>query len=192
MEIITIPIGDLIPYENNPRMNDGAVNPLVKSIQDFGFKVPIIVDKNNIIICGHTRLKAAQKIGMKEVPCIIADDLTPEQVKAFRIADNKTSDFSMWDNKLLLQELKELEETDWFTGFDLDLSDFENTELLNESDNNVISDNEDGVIYEVVFKSENKEKIERIKKIWDGMQDEENPDSGDFWEETGDGETEAD
>ena len=192
MEIVNVKIEDIVPYENNPRMNDGAVEPLVKSIRDFGFKVPIVLDENNIIVCGHTRLKAAKKLGMKEIPCVIADDLTPEQIKAFRIADNKTSDFSIWDNRLLLQELKELEETDWFTGFDLDVDSFDEDSFLNESENSIIDDNEYGVVYEAVFKSEDKAKIDRIKEIWEGLQDEQDSDSGDFGEETGDGEAETD
>ena len=77
----------LIPYANNPRLNDNAVDAVAASIKEFGFKVPIVVDGENVIINGHTRLKAAHKLGLKQVPVIVADDLTPEQVKAFRLAD---------------------------------------------------------------------------------------------------------
>ena len=84
-------ISKLKEYENNPRHNENAVEAVAESIKQFGFKVPIIIDKDNIIVAGHTRKKAAIKLGLKTVPCIIADDLTPEQVKAFRLADNKTA-----------------------------------------------------------------------------------------------------
>lgn len=101
-------ISELKPYENNPRFNENAVDAVAASIREFGFKVPIVVDKDNVIIAGHTRLKAAQKLGMTEVPVIIADDLTEEQVKAFRIADNKVAELAEWDFEKLEMELKEL------------------------------------------------------------------------------------
>lgn len=88
MNIQEININDLREYENNPRNNDNAVEKVANSIKEFGFKVPIVIDQNNVIIAGHTRLKAAKQLGLEEVPCIIANDLTPEQVKAFRLADN--------------------------------------------------------------------------------------------------------
>lgn len=91
MKIIDIEITRLKEYENNPRVNDKAVAKVAASIDEFGFKVPIVVDSNNVIICGHTRLKAAKQLGLEVVPCIVADDLTDEQIKAFRLADNKTS-----------------------------------------------------------------------------------------------------
>ena len=97
MNIKQYKIKDLTPYSNNPRVNDQAVDAVAESISRFGFKVPIIVDKDNVIITGHTRLKAAKKLGMKEVPVILADDLTPDQVKAFRLADNKTGELAEWD-----------------------------------------------------------------------------------------------
>ena len=97
MKIKQTPINDLNPYPNNPRINDQAVDAVAESIKQFGFKVPIVIDKDNVIITGHTRLKAAKKLGMKEVPVILADDLTPDQVKAFRLADNKTGELAEWD-----------------------------------------------------------------------------------------------
>lgn len=108
MEIINKKIEDLKPYENNPRFNDDAVEYVAKSIKEFGFKVPMIIDKDNVIVAGHTRYKAAMELGMKEVPCIVADDLTPEQVKAFRLADNKVSEKSLWNYELLDEELKDI------------------------------------------------------------------------------------
>lgn len=104
---------DLVPYENNPRHNDEAVDIVAKSIEEFGFKVPIVIDENMVIITGHTRLKAALKLGIEKVPCIMADDLTDEQIKAFRLADNKTSEFATWDIEKLNLELEQLEELDF-------------------------------------------------------------------------------
>lgn len=114
-------IDKLIPYVNNPRINDNAVDKVASSIKNFGFKNPIIIDKDNEIIAGHTRLKAARKLGLEEVPVIKVDDLTEAQIKAFRIADNKTSEFAEWDMELLEIELEGLD--DIFTGFDLDAID---------------------------------------------------------------------
>ena len=102
-------VDDLIPYENNPRDNEEAVDYVAKSIEEFGFKVPIVIDKHNIVVAGHTRLKASKKLGLEKVPVIIADDLSDEQVKAFRLADNKTGEFADWDFDALTAELDEIE-----------------------------------------------------------------------------------
>lgn len=112
MNIIELKVDELIPYENNPRKNDDAVDKVALSISAFGFKVPIVIDANNVIVTGHTRLKAAKKLGFKTVPCIKADDLTEEQIKAFRLADNKVAEFSQWDEEKLLKELEGLEDID--------------------------------------------------------------------------------
>ena len=125
LNIIYLKTDELIPYDRNPRYNDEAVDAVAKSIKEFGFRVPIVVDANHVIIAGHTRAKGAKVLGMEEVPCIVADDLTPEQIKAFRIADNKTAEIAKWDYELLPIELKELQ-TD---GFDLSLLGFDTTEL---------------------------------------------------------------
>ena len=119
IQIEYIPINEIVPYKNNPRKNDKAVEIVANSIKQFGFKNPIILDKNNEIIAGHTRLKAAIKLNLKEVPVIWADDLTEDQVKAFRIMDNKSHEFSDWDINLLKGELHDLEDTDFLfsTGF---------------------------------------------------------------------------
>ena len=108
----------LIPYINNPRINENAVDVVAGSIKEFGFKNPIIVDNDNVIVAGHTRLKAARKLGLEEVPIIKVEDLTEAQIKAFRIADNKTSEFAEWDMELLEIELEGLDNE--FTGFDID------------------------------------------------------------------------
>lgn len=116
LKIEYIDIEKLIPYINNPRINDNAVDVVASSIKEFGFKNPILIDRENVIIAGHTRLKAAKKLGLKEVPVIRVEDLTDKQIKAFRIADNKTSEFAEWDMELLEIELEGLD--DLFTGFD--------------------------------------------------------------------------
>lgn len=114
-------VDSLIPYANNPRLNDNAVDSVAASIKEFGFKVPIVVDGENVIINGHTRLKAAHKLGLRQVPVIVADDLTPGQVKAFRLADNKTSELAEWDVGKLDIELGEIPDIDMGTfGFELD------------------------------------------------------------------------
>ena len=106
LNLVQMKISDLVMYENNPRKNDNAVEAVANSIRSFGFKVPIIIDKNNVVICGHTRVKASKKLGMDEVPCVIADDLNEEQVKAFRLADNKVSELAEWDLDKLAEELQ--------------------------------------------------------------------------------------
>ena len=128
MEIINKKIEELKAYKNNPRNNEKAVDYVANSIKEFGFKVPIIIDKNNEIIAGHTRLKASIKLGLKEVPCIIADDLTEEQVKAFRLADNKVSEIAEWDFSLLDEELNNILDIDMSEfGFEFDVKDNEET-----------------------------------------------------------------
>jgi ParB-like chromosome segregation protein Spo0J len=120
MEIINKKVDELIPYENNPRINDEAVKYVAESIKQFGWKVPVVIDGNNVIVTGHTRLKAAKELGMTEVPCIIADDLTDEQIKAFRLADNKVGEIAQWDMGKLELELE---------GIDIDMGDFGFIEL---------------------------------------------------------------
>lgn len=133
-KIELIDIKNIKPYENNPRINDKAVDHVANSIKEFGFKSPIILDKNNVIICGHTRFKAAKKLKLKEVPCVIADDLTEEQVKAYRLADNKTSELSEWDYALLDIEINDLSDIN-LEDFGFDLStDFNYDEDLEEDD----------------------------------------------------------
>lgn len=123
LEIKEMRVSDIIPYENNPRKNDGAVEAVANSIKEFGFKVPIIVDKENVIVAGHTRLKAAELLGLETVPVIRADDLTEEQVNAFRLADNKTGELAEWDFTKLEEELSQLENID-MTQFGFDESAF--------------------------------------------------------------------
>jgi len=121
LKITTCPIADLVPYDRNPRLNDRAVDAVAESIQRFGFRQPIVVDPEGVIVCGHTRWKAAQRLGLEKVPVHVARDLTPAQIRAYRIADNKTAELADWDSDLLSIELAELEGEgiDWtLLGFD--------------------------------------------------------------------------
>ena len=127
-EIIEKATEELIPYENNPRNNDGAVDTVAKSIAEFGFRVPIIIDSKNEIVAGHTRLKAAQKLGLKKVPCLLADDLTPEEIKEFRLIENKTRENASWDKKALNAELSELTDFD-MKDFGFDTSKLESVDI---------------------------------------------------------------
>ena len=117
MEICELGIDEIKPYEKNPRKNEDSVKYVANSINEFGFKVPIVIDADNVIVAGHTRWKAAKQLGLEKVPCIKADDLSPAQIKAFRLADNKVGEFSQWDMDLLGDELKDL-------GDDFDMGDF--------------------------------------------------------------------
>lgn len=112
MEIINLDLTSIKEYENNPRKNDEAVKYVAESIKEFGFKIPCVIDKDNVLICGHTRYKAAKQLKLKTIPCIIADDLTEEQIKAFRLVDNKTSEFAEWDFNLLELELDSISNID--------------------------------------------------------------------------------
>ena len=123
MNIVEIPVNQLKPYEKNARFNENAIPKVAESIKQFGFKNPIIVDKNMVVIVGHTRLEASKTLGLKKVPCIIADDLTEDQVKAFRLVDNRTSEFASWNYELLQKEMEEL---------DTDLSEFEFPDITYE------------------------------------------------------------
>lgn len=105
MNIIYKKINEIKPYDKNPRKNDDAVDYVANSIREFGFNVPVVIDKKNVIVAGHTRYKAAKKLGIEDIPCIIASDLTAKQVKAFRLVDNKTQELSSWDYAKLIEEL---------------------------------------------------------------------------------------
>ena len=136
MKIEQVKISKIKPYEKNPRQNDNAVEIVARSIKEFGFKVPVILDKKGEIVAGHTRVKAAKKMGMEEVPAIYAKDLNEKQIKAFRIMDNKTNEYSTWDEELLVEEFKFLKKA----GFDLELTGFTKEEVdtelkLNEVEN---------------------------------------------------------
>ena len=135
-------IADVHPYPNNPRSNDDAVDAVANSIREFGFRQPIVVDTEGVIICGHTRFKAAQKLGLEKVPVHVARDLTPEQIKAYRIADNKTAELAEWNYDLLPIELADLQACNCdlgLLGFDQD----ELAKLLNPELNEGLTDPDD-------------------------------------------------
>lgn len=131
-KIIYMPIGKLNPYENNPRNNEDTVAPLAKSIEQFGFKVPIVIDENNVIIMGHTRYKAAQLLNLDKVPCIVADDLTKEQSKALRLIDNKIQELSGWNFDKLDEEMQEIANME--LGFNLEEFGFEHVDEMLSDD----------------------------------------------------------
>ncbi|MFN5958424.1 MAG: ParB N-terminal domain-containing protein, partial [Planctomyces sp.] len=113
MKIEMWPLANVKPYEKNPRKNEGAIDAVAKSIAEFGFRVPIVVDGEGVVIAGHTRLKAAEKLGLAEVPVHIARELTADQVRALRIADNKLHELSSWDMELLPLELADLQSVEF-------------------------------------------------------------------------------
>lgn len=141
MNIQYLPIGDVRPYDRNPRFNDQAVDAVARSISEYGFLNPIVVDSENVIICGHTRYRAALLLKLAEVPVLIADKLTPDQVKAYRIADNKTSEFATWNYDALIVEIQELQDA----GRDVSILGFANDvleELLYHEQEDTIWDGE--------------------------------------------------
>ena len=181
MNIVNLKVEELIPYINNPRNNNDAVDKVAASIKEFGFKVPIVIDKDNVVVTGHTRLLASKKLGLQEVPCVIADDLSPAQIKAFRIADNKVSEYAQWDEDMLKVELEELEEMSFdldsvsidFSDFDMAL-DLEDTEEGQEQEENIYTKEINIPQYEItgecpkleelVNEEKTKSLIERIEK----------------------------
>lgn len=153
------PLQALHPYENNPRYNEDAIESVAKSIREYGFKVPMVITADGEIVCWHTRYKAAASLGLEEVPCVIADDLTPEQIRAFRLADNKVSDLSIWDNKKLLIELDEID-GDLFTGFTE--SEIFGSDLSELDMCGALEENESGVTYEIKIQTGDADVVERI------------------------------
>lgn len=120
MQIQMLKLDQVVPYDKNPRKNDEAVEKVAASIREFGFRQPIVVDADHVIIAGHTRLEASKRLGLTEVPVVVADDLSEEQVRAYRLADNKTAEFSGWDFDLLNGELFEINDIDMAAfGFDM-------------------------------------------------------------------------
>lgn len=105
MKVVYMAVSELVPYENNPRNNEKAVEAVANSIREFGFKNPIIVDRQKVIVSGHTRRLAALKLGLDQVPVVYADDLTEDQIKAFRLADNRVAEMAAWDEDLLKEEM---------------------------------------------------------------------------------------
>lgn len=145
MQIQTKQLTELKPYPNNPRKNDRAVDAVAASIREFGFKVPLVIDKDGVIVAGHTRYKAAQKLGLKELPCIVAEDLTDDQIKAFRLADNKTAELAEWDFELLDLELDDIELDMGEFEFDTDSIDFD-SEVAAKSESEYVEKEEHLVV----------------------------------------------
>lgn len=133
IKIIEKDINELVPYENNARINDKAVDIVANSIKEFGFKNPCIIDKNNVLVAGHTRVLACKKLGITKVPCIVADDLTEEQIKAFRIADNSSAQVAEWDMDKLMAELETI---------DYDMAQYGLAEQLEQIENAILNDKE--------------------------------------------------
>ena len=151
MQIIEKNIKELIPYEKNPRKNDKSVDKVAQSIDQFGFRVPVVIDKDNVIVCGHTRYKAAKKLHLASVPCVVADDLTDEQIKAYRLADNKVGEDSEWDIDLLQGELDDI--------IDIDMADFGFD--LTAAENKVVEDDD----FEMSVPEEPKSKLGDIYQL---------------------------
>ena len=133
-----VPVGDVRPYEDNPRRNDGAVQAVAASLREFGWKQPIVVDADGTIVVGHTRYKAALALEMTHVPVVVASDLTPEQCAAYRLADNRVGELAEWDSELLAQEL------DGLADIDMSAFGFDSGELLSGADVDDLFEDYDG------------------------------------------------
>ena len=158
MQIEIADINSIKPYENNPRkLSDTAIEKVAMSLKEYGFRQPIVVDKDRIIVAGHTRFRASKKLGLKQVPISIIDNLTPEQINAYRIADNRTAEESEWDNELLKMEIKELEAQD----FKLDLLGFNEDQL-----NNLLFEEKQGLTDEDEVPETPEEPISKLGDIW--------------------------
>lgn len=156
MEIINKKIEELVPYEHNPRNNSEAIEYVAKSINEFGFKIPVLIDKNGVIISGHTRYEASKLLNLQEIPCVIINDLTEKQIKAFRIADNKVAERSEWDWDKLALELENINFVDMEEyGFEEIIS----GDILDDFDLSYIAD------YKIYVKSKDINEIELAKKI---------------------------
>lgn len=162
LKIEYIKTSALIPYENNPRHNDDAVGAVAESIKEFGFKVPIVIDRDNVIVTGHTRCKAAKMLGLQKVPCIRADDLNEDEIKAFRLADNKVSELATWDNTKLVLELSDIDMD--MSGFGFEIPDIEPFELDDDSMDEEEPE-ESGLNYDL----ETQEKVENILNLGYGQ-----------------------
>ena len=159
MNIIEKNLKDIKPYDKNPRKNDNAVEYVANSIKEFGFQQPIVIDKDGVIVAGNTRYKASKKLGLEKVPCIIADDLTDEQIKAYRLVDNKVSELADWDIDLLGEELDGI--------FDIDMSDFGFDLIEEEEEPTAPTERKDlsdkvGETYEVIIECDNEQQQAEI------------------------------
>ena len=161
MKIVEMKVADLVPYERNPRHNDEAVDYVAESIKQFGFNVPIVIDKDNTVVCGHTRLKAAKKLKIKTVPCVVKDDLTEEEIRAYRLADNRSAEKATWDIELLDMELAEIETIDMgLLGFD---------EEKEEKQSEKITESEDSAEQTEKPSTEQPKSDKTYNKDWEGI-----------------------
>jgi len=158
MKIEIADISSIKPYENNPRkLSEKAIEKVAMSLKEYGFRQPIVVDKDRVIVAGHTRFRASKKLGLKQVPVSIIDNLTEEQINAYRIADNRTAEESEWDNELLKMEIKELEAKD----FKLDLLGFNDEQL-----NDILFEEKQGLTDEDEVPEAPEEPISKLGDIW--------------------------
>lgn len=173
MKIKEMPLGELHPYENNPRINTEAIDKVANSIREFGFQVPIVIDRKGTIAAGHTRYEAAKLLGLETVPCVVTEELTDKQVKAFRLADNKVAEIAAWDFGKLNQELAELSDQFDFKdfGFNAFSQDFSPEQDGESSEVGDIVEEEDNyrIVYEIAFNNEDEQAewyrfISEIKK----------------------------
>lgn len=162
MKIIQLPLSELHPYKNNPRKNAKAVNAVAESIKQFGFLVPIVLSSDGEIVTGDTRYKAAKKLKLKTVPCVIADELTPEQIKAFRLADNKVGEIAEWDVDLLTAELADIAVDMSAFGFALPDSDEEDESGSTSKDSSFNYQEQYGVIVMCTDEDHQKEVYETL------------------------------
>ena len=139
LEIVMKKVADISPYAHNPRTNESTAYKLKKSIEEFGFKNPIILDEHDVIVCGHARFKAAMMLGMDEIPCIYASGLTDDEIKAFRIADNKTAEIAGWDYDKLCDEMRDLMQS----GFEMALTGFSEAEQYTYLQDDMMPDRPD-------------------------------------------------
>lgn len=158
MKITQRPVDKVTPYDRNPRKNEAAVDKVARSLEEFGWQQPIVVDGDGVVIVGHTRLLAAKRLGHKTVPVLVAKDLSPERVKAYRLADNRTHEEAEWDPELLALELGELQEA----GYELEFTGFDEAEIAEALDaENADDDGADtgsqleGLIYQVIVSCDN-------------------------------------
>ena len=158
MQIKLAEISTIKPYENNPRkLSEQAIEKVAMSLKEYGFRQPIVVDKDMVIVAGHTRFRASKKLGLKQVPISVIDNLSEEQINAYRIADNRTAEESEWDNELLKMEIKELEAKD----FKLDLLGFNDEQL-----NNILFEEKQGLTDEDDVPETPEEPITKLSNIW--------------------------
>ena len=175
MQINNVAIGAVVPYARNPRRNDAAISKVAASLQEFGWRQPIVVDDDMVVVVGHTRLEAARSLGMGEVPIHVAAGLTPEQIKAYRLADNRVGEEAEWDHELLRLEIGELERA----AFNIDLTGFHASELvLDEIDYSFLDDADDiesalddmmsnvKKAIQIEFEPEDYEEAQQLVKWW--------------------------